>query len=358
MKVLLFIDSLISGGAQRQLVGLAVLLKKKGYDVTLLTYHNHSFYLPLLEKSGVNYYFASKAQNKYLRIIAIYKYIKKTEPKIVISYLDTPNILSCICRIFNRRFKLIVSERNTTHHLGLIERLKFNLYKTADRIVPNSNTQTVFIRKNYPQLKSKITTITNFVNTDLFVPVSKRQDTQGQCRIVGVGRVCRQKNILYFISAINFVRQLYNISVVWYGRADGEYMLKCKKHLKELGMNEDVFLFKEQTLDMTSVYQQSDVFCLPSIYEGFPNVICEAMSCGLPIICSNVCDNSAIVESDKNGFLFDPFDIDDMSQNIIKYLNLSPEDKNQMCKQNREKAVELFSQHLFLMKYENIICNL
>ena len=46
MKIVLFIDSLCAGGAQRQLVGLAKLLKEKGVDTEVLTYHKDEFYLP------------------------------------------------------------------------------------------------------------------------------------------------------------------------------------------------------------------------------------------------------------------------------------------------------------------------
>lgn len=49
-------------------------------------------------------------------------------------------------------------------------------------------------------------------------------------------------------------------------------------------------------------YRKADVFCLPSLYEGYPNVVAEAMSCGLPILCSNVCENPYIVEEGAMAF--------------------------------------------------------
>ena len=52
-----------------------------------------------------------------------------------------------------------------------------------------------------------------------------------------------------------------------------------------------------------------DAFCLPSFKEGYPNVIVEAMSCELPVLCSKICENPVIVEDNINGFLFDPHNI-------------------------------------------------
>ena len=52
-------------------------------------------------------------------------------------------------------------------------------------------------------------------------------------------------------------------------------------------------------------YRKADIFILPSIYEGFPNVLCEALSCGIPSIASDVCDNGRIIKDGENGFLWE-----------------------------------------------------
>ena len=66
---------------------------------------------------------------------------------------------------------------------------------------------------------------------------------------------------------------------------------------------EDTFVFHEPCSNIFEKYQESDIFVLPSINEGFPNVLCEAMSCGLPILGTDVCDNSSIVRHEENGYL-------------------------------------------------------
>lgn len=90
-------------------------------------------------------------------------------------------------------------------------------------------------------------------------------------------------------------------------------------------------------------------------YEGFPNVVCEAMCCGLPILCSNVCDNPRIVEYGENGFLFEPSDSQEMAKEIMRFANLSDKEKEMMRTTNREKAISLFSSETFLKKYMEII---
>lgn len=96
-------------------------------------------------------------------------------------------------------------------------------------------------------------------------------------------------------------------------------------------------------------------FCLPSLYEGFPNALCEAMSCGLPIVASNICDNPDIVEDGVNGFLFDPLSIVDIADKIELLFKLDNESIIQMRKLNRLKSEDLFSEKKFIEKYINLI---
>ena len=79
------------------------------------------------------------------------------------------------------------------------------------------------------------------------------------------------------------------------------------------------------------------------------------MSCGLPIICSKVCDNGAIVENGKNGLLFDPDNLNSICDSLSQFVHMSDEEKREISKRNREKALILFSKDVFIKKYIEII---
>lgn len=352
MKVLLLIDSLASGGAQRQLVILANELCKK-HDVTLMTYYPLDFYQHQLDKR-VNRLFVAKATNTLLRIPRIYAALKKNSPNVVISYLDTPSIIACACKLMGLQYKLIVSERNTTQHLSQKERIKFFLYRVADAIVPNSHIQTSFIEKHYPLYKSKLTTITNCADLRTFVPDYSKKKEHGV--ILCVGRITHQKNILRFIEAINMVRECgTTISVKWFGsRSDPAYFKKCKEKIEEYGLQQH-FIFYNASKDIHKEYQQAEVFCLPSLYEGFPNVIGEAMCCGLPVLCSDVCDNSVLVKHEDNGLLFDPLNAESIRDSIVEFFNMKEEKKKDMGHRSRKRAEEILNKETFVKKYLNLI---
>jgi len=355
MKITLFIDSLCAGGAQRQLVGLAKLLKEKNQDVSVLVYHKNEFYAKILKENDIKYKYIEKAENKTTRIYHVISYLRNNKPDVLISYLSSPNIIACIAKLFIRNMKLIVSERNTSQSLGKNERIRFYLYRFANKIVPNSFSQEKFIRNNFPTLNNKIYTITNFVDTDYFKPIDKIIINEYPL-IISVGRITPQKNILNYLYAIKFlVDKGYKFKAVWYGNTDNnEYQLKCITLINELDLQE-YFEFRPATTDILKEYQKADIFCLPSNYEGFPNVICEAMCCGLPILCSDVCDNPQIVKDGVNGFLFNPNDLGMIATQISKMIDMSINNISVMGNCNRKESIEKFSKESFVEKYLNII---
>ena len=355
-KIVCLIDSLVSGGAQRQLVGLACLLKSNGFNVSVMTYHNIPFYARQLENGNVPYRVVEKASNPTKRFYYITKALKEYNPDIVIAYLDVPCIVAVISKLLGCNYKLIVSERNTTQKLNATEKIKFILYKFADAIVPNSYSQTKFIRQHYPNLASKVHTITNFVDTSSFIPCNHQSYSKTKTlNILSVGRVSEQKNILRYIEAINIVRlKGIDVQVKWFGGKFKEYYNNCIYKIQEYHL-ENLFTFYDASENIAKEYANADVFCLPSLYEGFPNVICEAMSCGLPILCSNVCDNPNIVKEDLNGILFNPLSVEDIATSILKFYELDLLSRERMGRESRNLAVDNFSSTSFIQKYISII---
>lgn len=349
-RVLCLIDSLASGGAQRQMVGLANLLKGEGYQVKVVTYFDIPFYLPQLQGSRIDYEYVACSTGLVDRLRRLDRTIKQFQPDVVVSYLDTPNILACLLHIANKsRWKLIVSERNTTQVLSRRERIKFSLYRFADSIVPNSYSQRDFMAKHYSQYVDKCHVITNFVDTEIFSPWIKKTDSNVS-RIIGVGRILKQKNIPMLIEAIkNTIENGYNVRVDWYGEKFDTYD-ECMRLINQYGL-ESVFQFHEPCNNIIEKYRESDLFVLPSIYEGFPNVLCEAMSCGLPVIATDVCDNGRIVQHEGNGYLISSNDTSKLTERLLQFMDLPLERRKSMGDKSRSIAVDMFSKESFVKKY-------
>ncbi len=355
-RILLLIDSLGAGGAQRQMIGLANLLKEKGHVVKLIYYHPLYFFKPELDEHGIDNEYIDKAQGKWGRFYFIHKAINRFGPEIVISYLDTPNICACFAGIFNRSFKLIVSERNTTQHTRFRDMFRFNLFRRADYIVPNSYAQAEYIKQTFPFLSNKIHVIPNFVSLEDFVPKASHI-RHTPMEIMVAASIWPSKNTLTFIDAIAILkRKGYRFHVSWYGLNNKhvEYINQCIERIKTYHL-EDCISLKEKTREILACYQESDYFCLPSLYEGTPNVLCEAMACGLPIACSNVCDNPRYVENGFNGFLFLPTNPESITEALGHLLSLNDEEYSTFCHQSRRVAESKLSKKKFIESYTKII---
>lgn len=355
-RILLLIDSLESGGAQRQFVGLAKGLLEAGYAVKALYYHPLEFYLQDLLDAGVEYEYIAGGENKIRRLRMLSAAIMRFAPDVVIAYLDMPCVSACLIKFLTfARWKLIVSERNSTQRLGRRDKMKFSFFKVADAIVPNSHTQGRFVAGRYPRLAGKIDVITNFTDTDRFRPDKKNREGI-EARIISVGRVVPQKNVLTFIEAMRILRNDgFKFKIDWYGSRSLEpYSSLCTEAISEAGLSQD-FEFHDAIANIADEYARSDIFVLPSIYEGFPNVLCEAMSSGLPVACGDVCDNAEIVENGKSGYLFDPHDAASIASAIAALLRADRETRREMGHFNREWAGRNFTQKVFIDKYVRLI---
>ncbi|MEG1554955.1 MAG: glycosyltransferase [Rikenellaceae bacterium] len=351
-KIICITENLGSGGAERQLTGLAVMLKEAGYEVKFITYIEKQFHLDYLLENGVEYELLSKAANKYTRVYYLYKAFKQFKADVVISFLPSVNISVCLTRFF-LKYKLIVSERSSTQQVSLKDKIKFLLYHKADYVVANSYSETNNISNLFPSLNPKLRTITNFIDTDKFCPAASHTESY-VLQIITVGRIIPLKNTLNYIRAIRqVVDKGYLIKAVWIGdNYDTKYYEECLALIEELGLK-DIFIFKPQTNNIVEEYQKADIFCLPSFYEGFPNVICEAMSCGLPIVCSDVCENPKIVEQGKNGFLFDPKNVNSICSSILKLITDIKHTKIRIY--NRELSICKFDKMNFLKEYVKLV---
>ncbi len=359
-KILCFIDELGSGGAERQLVGLASLLQKAGHEVEVYCYHPIYFYEPFLKKEGVKLLKESSSPKRLItKFKRSYNVITKGKYNVVIAYAPGAVMASLVTKLINCHFKLIVSDRNTTPEITFRDLIKYNLYRVADYIVPNSHAQAKILRAKFPFMRKKIHTITNCVDINKFRPaLSNIATCNPLLKIIVVARHFPVKNGINFLKALQIIKEHHiNIAVKWFGNINTSYFKTIENLGIELHVN-DIITFLPHQDNIENFYLDADVFCLPSLIEGFSNAIGEAMSCGLPILCSdNVGDNNVMVEDGINGILFDPYSPSDIADAIIRFYHLTQEKKVAMGQRSRQKAEELLTADKFINQYLNLINN-
>ncbi len=185
--------------------------------------------------------------------------------------------------------------------------------------VSESNQQTGF--KHIPGFKS--TVIHNGIDLVKFNPdCAKRKNLRNElnisenaCVVCFVGRMTAQKDPLTLIKAFKEV-SASNANAVLLMVGDGELKEKAIALAKELGLEKSV-VFQRSRTDVADISFPSDIFCLPSLWEGFPIALLEAMAMRKAVIATEVDGSVEIIQNKKNGLLIKPQNIP-MLADVIK----------------------------------------
>lgn len=363
MKICFFINTLSSGGAERQLCYLANFLNEKGHAISIVTYGDLDDHYSL--NNGVERIHIYPEKHNIIKLWGIFRFFFDSKHDAVISFCQQNNLLSCLSLIFNSIPMLIVGERNYTIGApNFKEKILFKyLYKRAKAIVPNSLSQARHIEQYFPLLKNKTIVITNYTDTSVFNSQHKNKGDINSLRICVIARYSSQKNYKRLALCAHRLNQLgYKFIIDWHGRNtddSGKYLKSYTELcsiIKEHSLD-DVFKLHGSTSNIAELLHHYDVFCLPSIYEGFSNALSEAISSGLPILASNVSDNSLMVKEGINGFLFNPESEDDMEKAFISLFSTSKNKLFDMGIASRQIAESLFNKESFVNSYLNIINN-
>ncbi|MDY4789546.1 MAG: glycosyltransferase [Bacteroidales bacterium] len=359
-KILLLSGSLASGGAERQIVTIARLLKEQGYDITFLCYAKEDFYAHLLEKNNIPIVWM--IENNYLkRIIKVRNHIRKGNYDVVISFLHTPNFLNNFSAIGGKSWKVITGERSAKESTFNSRKGKVFAWfqKYSDVIVCNSNNAREMWIKNYPQYKNKLTTIYNTVTlpeiTTEYIP---RKD--GKTHIIVAASYQYLKNPIGLINSLLLLdeKDRNKIVIDWYGRIEyskGNTQVydEAIDLIKNNNLSNVIFLH-DQTKNIANIMNSADIVALFSKVEGLPNTICEGMMLGKPIIMTKVSDYINLVD-DSNGFLCDWDDIKSIKNVLSTIISITNIQTLEMGKQSKLKAKEMFSKEIVLNKWINLI---
>jgi glycosyltransferase involved in cell wall biosynthesis len=230
-----------------------------------------------------------------------------------------------------------------------------HIWKNATSIIALSDSLRKKALKTYPGLK--INVIPNGIESHIFRPCKSNYNVKN-FKIITVSRLIERKGIQHILKALAELRKedatIKNIFLLIVGTGKYEYQLKYL--CKQLNLTNIVTFYGFcQRSDLPKLYGQSDIFILPSLAESFGVVFAEAMSCGLPIIGSNVGAIPDLVD-DINGILVEPGNPTSLKE-AIKYMINNKNKWYSMGSASRAKICEQYSWESIAQKY-SYICSL
>ncbi len=329
-SVMFFLPHLGGGGAEMNVVRVSEALPKYGFVASFAVGRGGGAYEKLLEKNiKINYLNTGNIRSSRLRLIRAIKPLRelvvKNQPDVVCSVMDQPSIAAILaCKTKGVKTKLVLNVQVSPYEEyikrgGISSKVQFalvkRLYPKADHILALSKGVAEEIGDLVPEVKSRI----SVVNNATFAR-ARSSDCQlgcgGEINILACGRLVEQKGYFYLLEALRKVLQSHANVILWI-LGDGPQRKRLEQRCRDLKISSHVKFMG--FVDNPSEYMEAaDIFALSSLWEGFGNVIVEAMSVGTPVVAFD-CPHGPgeIITNNKDGLLVEKCNTDELANSIL-----------------------------------------
>ncbi len=348
-KIFFFTTALSGGGAEAVCVNLANALASRGLDVTIVVLNQKkSIYHDEINKNvGYKILNVSKLRFSFFKLFFL---LVREKPDKVVSFSYELSIVLLCLKIFFRKKSVFLS-RNINNldqkyekrgaKGKLIKKLINTLYVRNDHVINQCFAMKEQFDHKFPSLSHKNTVIYNPLNSKFdisFEEVLKFRNNVAEPYFLCVGRLNFQKSFSLALESFSIFLNYYpNYKLVIIG--EGELQEDLKNLALELGVSNSV-LFEGFSRDLSEFYVNAESVLLTSEFEGFPNVLIEAIAHGTPVI-SVDCKSgpNEIVDEGVNGYLVKSRSPIDFSNKMIELVSLKELDPFLIYKSSRRFSI-------------------
>jgi glycosyltransferase involved in cell wall biosynthesis len=339
------------GGTEIATYNLAKQLARRGHEIHVITTHDRG--LPFFRKE--NDFYVHRIAWPKIRFIGIFSFwlqmlpkIRAIKPDIVHAQDFTIGVPALVIKKILKIPYVVWGRGTDVNRSSPFFRIIIKLLiQNADAVLA----LTEDMRKNLKKINNtEICVVPNGIDLDEYnTPISCIKNKK---IILFVGRLHPVKGVPYLIIAMkSILDKIPDSKLLLVGYGNEKEMLEALTI--QLGIQKHVEFVGKVTPEVVKTFmQQSDVFVLPSLSEGFPNVILEAMACGLPIVASRVGGIPDIITNEINGFLVENKDSDEMADKIILLLG-DDSLRRKICDINKN-LVKKYSWHNVIVEVEKI----
>lgn len=287
MKILMVISSLGGGGAEKVAAHLANYFYDKNNDIKICYWNKSKNQYNISERVSLC------ELNPKARVYELSKAIKLFKPEIIFSFADVSNVIAYYAKLLSNseaiyipsiHNNLKVRDDNIGFQLKsfILGRLHRFVCQKANKVVIVSQDAKDSFVSYYNIPKNKCVCIYNPIFPQVEIYQSSQVENKGQLKVIAIGRLVKQKNYPLLIRVaeklkrkdLNFVIDIYGEGEL---RNDLELLIKSKNlspHVKLKGFSNK----------LSSVLRDYDLFLMTSSWEGFGNVLVEALENGVPVI--------------------------------------------------------------------------
>ena len=341
LNICFIAGTLGQGGAERQLFHMLQALQRCGSKSRVLCLTRGEYWEDKLLDLGIDVCWVGQSSSRLRRLTKIIHELRRSRPQVVQSQHFYTNLYAvAAARILGLREvgairgDANVEVSNSGRFLGALGlRAPRTIAANSEAAIRNLASSGIPV--------SHLFLLRNVVDTDIFRPgLSMKRQTVTIC---AVGRLVKQKRFDRLIDVFAKVKSQSVISVDLIIAGNGPLLPDLKKQISRLGLEDSVKL-TGIVPDPETIYQEADILALTSDWEGTPNVVLEAMSCGLPVVATRVGELPNFIQTGMTGFLVDSFDEEKMVAVLLDLIN-NPDLRTAIGQQARESIVDRYSVH-------------
>lgn len=316
-RIIFLTIALAKGGAENQLIKLALYLKNKGYNVKVLALMPANDFEEVIENNKLEYELVPF--DKGLGVYKLYKVIKENNTDVLVSFMFGANIVARVIKAF-LKVKLITSVR-----VNEISTLYRFLYKLTYRLDNVSTFNSEISLKKFKDEKLTIADRSFLVNNAISIPKKKNKSffENEVFTFISIAHFRPQKDYKTLFKSIKIIKDLgYEINLFVLGHLGGESW--PQEMLIQYNIEDNVSLLG--FVNEPEMYiDKADALVLSTFWEGTPNAILEGMANQLPIISSEVPGCKELLEKSGCGYLAKGEDPNDLANKMIELMSLKKE---------------------------------
>lgn len=351
-KVMLVTPTLAMGGAEIMCENLAYALRDLNIDISVISlYKKETIISKRLESAGIKVLYLNKHPGFDLQMIfKLYNLFKSEKPDVVHSHNTSIQYAMPAAIMCGVKKKIHTIHSIAEQELIKPARLIAGILYRAFGVVPVALNDVVksTVKDQYGLKDESIPIVYNGIDLGRCIE-KKDYSIEGKFKILHIGRFYKAKNHDMLLRAFKIFNKSFPNSVLWLIGEGPE-----KTHIERLAMELELTNNVEFLGIQDNVYEflsRSDVFVLPSLYEGMPMTILEAMGTGLPIIATNVGGVPNVIDNYKNGVLID-IDAVQLTEALCKLHQC--EETRKLLGANAKSKSSVFSAHEMAKQYARI----
>lgn len=349
------------GGLQQVVVNICKTIDKNRFDISVLCLRNMGDFVPEVEGLGIKVFYLPQKQNgtDYFAFLKVAKILREERIDVIHTHNTQPFIDGTIGALLSGDKTII----HTDHSRTFPDKKRYMLAEWlmshfAYKVVGVSDYTSECLMKYEKISPHKIVTILNGIDESKYnikIDKNKKREELGitmDGHIIGLAsRLVEQKGIIYLLRAMpRIIKHYPNATLVIAG--EGNYEDILRNEAKNLSVDKNT-LFIGPRLDIPELLKIFDVYVQPSLWEGLPMILLEAMAAGCPIVSTNVGGVSMAIKHGESGTLIEPKNPELLASEVIKLLQ-NKELRNNYAKKGLELFEKKFSAKIMTEQYQRL----